>query len=418
MFRFNSRRAGFTLVELLVVIAIIGVMVGLLLPAVQAAREAARRMSCGNNFKQLGLGIHNYHAAYNNLPIQGTGTGKQQGLMNLGFHSDQTSALHLSYLVGLTPFIEQQALWEQISAPLVNTTMPLIGINPWNPMGPRPTAGHYEYRPWVTEISTLRCPSDPGTGLPAMGRTNYAACIGDTASETWRGNANWNTGAFSPANAGQGTAVARFCRGVFVVRKKQGFRDILDGTANTIMCGEIATDLGDADIRTQASYSNPARPGTILTAAPGLLFCRQSNQINPLRPRFWDLTNLLPAHQPTDDAGAPYPAAVQSGLRRGFSWAANSNLHTGFTTSLAPNSELCLNNWNEWTEGNWSASSRHQGGAHVLMADGAIKFITDSIEAGNSQFLLGTLQAGEKSPFGLWGSLGTRGNKETISGEF
>ena len=71
----RNKRPGFTLVELLVVIAIIGVLVGLLLPAVQAAREAARRMSCSNNFKQLGLAIHNYHAAFKQLPQQGGGTG-------------------------------------------------------------------------------------------------------------------------------------------------------------------------------------------------------------------------------------------------------------------------------------------------------------------------------------------------------
>ncbi len=76
MKRVHSSRPGFTLVELLVVIAIIGVLVGLLLPAVQAAREAARRMSCSNNFKQIGLGIHNYHSAFKQLPTNGTGTAR------------------------------------------------------------------------------------------------------------------------------------------------------------------------------------------------------------------------------------------------------------------------------------------------------------------------------------------------------
>ena len=72
MHRLRKTRQGFTLVELLVVIAIIGILVGLLLPAVQAAREAARRMSCSNNFKQIGLAVHNYHSSYKQLPQNGT----------------------------------------------------------------------------------------------------------------------------------------------------------------------------------------------------------------------------------------------------------------------------------------------------------------------------------------------------------
>src|SRR6056297_164274 len=117
MCRSNTRRA-FTLVELLVVIAIIGVLVGLLLPAVQAAREAARRMSCSNNFKQIGLAMHNYHAAYNQLPMHGTGT-KVRAPANNNWWSqyNNENSWQLSALVGITPFMEQQALWEQISNP-------------------------------------------------------------------------------------------------------------------------------------------------------------------------------------------------------------------------------------------------------------------------------------------------------------
>ena len=166
-----ARNRGFTLVELLVVIAIIGILVGLLLPAVQAAREAARRMSCSNNFKQIGIGLHNYHAAFKQLPKHGSGTGLN-GAPSIG-RTDEPPGNNqndLSILVGLMPFVEQQGVWDQIVNPFrVESTGAIYAE-----MGPRPTISLSRqsanpYDPWLTEIPMLRCPSDPGVGLPGQG---------------------------------------------------------------------------------------------------------------------------------------------------------------------------------------------------------------------------------------------------------
>ncbi len=136
----RTPRSGFTLVELLVVIAIIGVMVGLLLPAVQAAREAARRMSCGNNFKQIGLGMHNYHATYNTLASGRYGTMANSYRLN-------------SNAVGILPFMEQQALWELVSSPQSSGSIPA--------MGNTPDQDAPNFVPWQTQVPGYRCPSDP-----------------------------------------------------------------------------------------------------------------------------------------------------------------------------------------------------------------------------------------------------------------
>ena len=177
--KLRAPKQAFTLVELLVVIAIIGVLVGLLLPAVQAAREAARRMSCSNNFKQIGLALHNYHSAYKQLPQHHGGTWTDG---NTPAH--QNNQLSLSFLVGLTPFMEQQAVWETISNPNRERVDGMIQSPPFPAMGPALDPNVYadaaQYVPWMSEIPTLRCPSDPGVGLPSMGRTNYAACMGDS----------------------------------------------------------------------------------------------------------------------------------------------------------------------------------------------------------------------------------------------
>jgi len=409
-------RHGFTLVELLVVIAIIGVMVGLLLPAVQAAREAARRMSCGNNFKQIGLGLHNYHAAFNKLPMHNGGTQQAPYLSGKVWNdnNDKANNWRLSIFVGITPFIEQQALWEQISNPSsINLAAPGTVRNPpWPAMGPTPTdedndpaistgvnTRNTAYAPWMTEIATLRCPSDPGVGLPAMGRTNYAACLGDAVNQMQHGPIN--SGLTGPVQL-RVELIRASGRGVFVTRQVLGFRDILDGTSNTIACGEIATDLGDRSISTIARTAMG-----FATVENNPLACRTATNIDPLRPRFW-LTGIttLPANQ-----------------GRGYRWANGGLVYNVVNTILPPNTELCFASTDS-TLGIAPMSSRHQGGAHVLMADGGVKFVTDSIEAGNSGNgtvrlgATGNRAPGSASPYGLWGSLGTRANSEVIKSEF
>ncbi|MCM2373695.1 DUF1559 domain-containing protein [Aporhodopirellula aestuarii] len=407
------RKQGFTLVELLVVIAIIGVLVGLLLPAVQAAREAARRMSCSNNFKQIGLGLHNYHSAYKQLPRQKGGTFRD-GNGHSGSASDRSRANNaylLGYLVGLTPFIEQQAIWEQISNPSIKQygQADLTPATGYQPMQGPPTDGNCI--PWRTELPTLRCPSDPGFGLPALGRTNYAACLGDTHIHTDRGphiqkGSGGNT-YWALNDSSQHEKARSACRGVFVAHQTTKFRDILDGLANTIMAGEIVTDVGDRDKRTiskNASINLHTDPD----------FC--ANQVDPDRPQFWPST----LNQATSGGQSTKNNWLERATHaRGYHWASGHAVDSGFLTIRPPNSENCANS-NFSSEMIAPAGSRHQGGCHVLMADGAVKFVTDSIEAGDQSatMIFWGNSPGGQSPYGLWGSLGSRAAQEVIDEEF
>jgi len=383
-------------VELLVVIAIIGVMVGLLLPAVQAAREAARRMSCSNNFKQIGLGIHNYHSAYNQLPINGTGTTQVFGNNSLSPNGDLSNRLQLSYLVGLTPFVEQQSIWEEVSSGVSN------GFT-FRPMGPSPN--RVEFRPWVTDVSTFRCPSDPGRGVPALGRSNYAACHGDHArltnsgGRTDKGFYQANDGATArmdhenETNDSNAAAESRGTnRGVFRFRHSTNFRDVLDGLSNTIMCGEIATSLETGEVNADQVFSVAN-----LVQAAGLSLQRCLDTVDPERPQFY---------RSTSDFGSDIDR------RRGFRWADGRLQSTSFQTIFSPNKPSCFRGGGLNSQGISTAGSRHQGGAHVLMTDGAVRFITDSIDSGNPTL---TPQVGDRSPYGLWGALGTAASAETLT---
>ncbi|MGB7344046.1 MAG: DUF1559 domain-containing protein [Pirellulaceae bacterium] len=406
----KRNRTAFTLVELLVVIAIIGILVGLLLPAVQAAREAARRMSCSNNFKNIGLAIHNYHSAYKQLPLQGCGTYRVGG-HDMWDDSGHNVSINRrgSFLIGALPFLEQQGLWSEISNPLAFNANGTPRTPPWQAMGPGVSRANYG--PWGTEIPTFRCPSDPGSGLPALGRSNYAACMGDSSVFTRDPYLNVDevaSGATLPYSDNETTQATRSLkchRGTFVLTKNMKFRDILDGLSNTIMCGEIASDLGDGDARTNLprSDAHSDRPGH------GRDECRRDPTfgdqfLDPERPQFWIAAASSSAN------------ATQS---RGFRWHDCYPLYTQFHTVRSPNKATCSGG-RDHNDSTLAPSSRHQGGVHVLMGDGAVVFITDSIEAGNQNAPQIAYHgspatvAGAKSPYGLWGALGTRASNEVI----
>lgn len=367
----SGLHSGFTLVELLVVIAIIGVMVGLLLPAVQAAREAARRMQCGNNMKQLGLGLHNYHAAYNTFP------GAMEGTLANGRRTNLN-------LVGILPFVEQQALWEEISNPMAIQTNGSAQAPPFPAMGTNPGTDGPTYRPWATQVSTYRCPSDPTT-LTGAAQTNYGNCFGDGIRSAGR-----------PADGSWGDTGGQ--RGVFKVRKSTKFRDILDGTANTVAMGEMCVADQARGIRSYQANLTDA----IWVWPPTPIRCTTGTHINPADPTKF---------------------AAATGLwGRGRRWADGHPHSTAVGTAVPPNSASCSRQaqGDEWDFAA-SVSSYHQGGAHALMADGAVRFITDSIDTGNSASAPVSanagvyLPAGTKSPYGLWGALGSIAAKETLT---
>jgi prepilin-type processing-associated H-X9-DG protein len=280
-------------------------------------------------------------------------------------------------------------------------------------MGPCPWRRHY--RPWETDVPTYRCPSDPAVGLPAHGRSNYAACIGDALDRVYHGGVSeWG---FFHNNKGNGrndlnwmaTRSRAACRGFFWNRRDSKFRDVLDGLANTVMAGEIATSLGQREIKADWVRGFAGGAGGI-QENPSL--CAQGTHIDPENPTRYTLGT--PMHGSGSDQC------------KGCRWGDFRPMYTSFTTILPPNSPSCHTGGGDYNEGIFSASSRHQGGAHILMGDGAVIFITDSIEAGDAtrppiergNSNLGAWgpgsEPGAKSPYGLWGALGTRAASEVI----
>jgi prepilin-type N-terminal cleavage/methylation domain-containing protein/prepilin-type processing-associated H-X9-DG protein len=357
---------GFTLVELLVVIAIIGVLVGLLLPAIQAARESARRMSCANKIKQLALAMHNYHDANGSLPFGFGlhGAAPWQVPVNTSTATPTPTAGHIWQWNGflyIFPYIEEQAAYTSVNPVRNNST--------------HTTAGE------PTMIAALLCPSDPVTSPPvARGIKNYLLSSGDKY-----------TYGTSPAKAD--------LRGLFGYQSGTRFNDVTDGLSKTLMLSECIRPL-DAGV----------------TAVPGMTCSTcTATHLSPVNDR---------AAQIADSTNSPsgcWSRWTQNGYTA-------SNLlsvprHAGramifgypgnavFNTILPPNGPVCATDGA--TTGIQPPRSRHPGGVNVAMADGATRFVLDTIEAGSRVTEKTKVEDGA-SPYGVWGALGTRASGDVI----
>jgi prepilin-type N-terminal cleavage/methylation domain-containing protein/prepilin-type processing-associated H-X9-DG protein len=212
-------RTAFTLVELLVVIAIIGILVGLLLPAVQAAREAARRMQCGNNLKQIGLALHNYEIGNRSFPI---------GFLDVFNGTPTQSDGGWSWMTSILPYIEQSALYNSLD----------LRFHPYGTVGTISDPGGRNNAGTATVLPGFRCPSDTG---PATRAINAASPGGTNtiAISSYMGCAGPFDGARCAVN---GTFMVPDLRniGLLVVNRSRKHSEVTDGTSNVIAVGEVS----------------------------------------------------------------------------------------------------------------------------------------------------------------------------------
>jgi prepilin-type N-terminal cleavage/methylation domain-containing protein/prepilin-type processing-associated H-X9-DG protein len=313
----SHRRPGFTLIELLVVIAIIATLIALLLPAVQSAREAARRAQCINNLKQIGLALHNYYESRNALPGA-----------DMVFNVTELSAL-----TNILPYLEQTTVYNTVNFAFSYQDQSNL------------TA-------MMTAINGFVCPSEVSSPIPSLGaQTNYMANMGSNI--VWQASIGPNVG-MPPPN------------GVFYGNSATTFAAITDGLSNTSFYSErMLADGNNAIVSPIADVF--FSPGFPQTPDDALQQCMAVN-IN-------DLNNQFPLFM-----GAP--------------WLCGQHifLHVG-----QPNSRSC--GFFISLRADMPPSSRHPGGVNVLMGDGSVKFVKDTVN------------------LPVWRALGTRAGGEIVSAD-
>jgi prepilin-type N-terminal cleavage/methylation domain-containing protein/prepilin-type processing-associated H-X9-DG protein len=376
-------RGGFTLIELLVVIAIIAVLIALLLPAVQSAREAARRIQCVNNIKQIGLAMHNYHTGNNVFPM-GSSIAPQvnsPGLAQSIWSAWSAQAMMLGYLDNTPLYNACNFSWAVLDASNFGGNANVAA------------SSNYNQTVLYTNVSMFMCPSDPYVGQ-RQNNNSYAASYGATTSDcyTWTSSAavNWT----NQETSGEST-------GIFTIGKSYGLQSITDGSSNTVAYSEAL--VGDSNGSEFAgNTTNPSRyrgnyiTGTVTTAAGAE-----------------KVLNIFAIPQLVFTSLSQCVAAFQTSLTaiqddRGFRWCMGTTGWTMFNTVQVPNdSQYPIGGCRDGgTPGqfpndgfSYGASSGHPGGANVLFGDGSCKFIKNSIS------------------YQTWWALGTRNGGEVISSD-